>query len=98
MLEPGMEAQWSLFDPIVSVVYGKWYRASGDAQWLRLQTEYFNRSLAQITADLKCPELWHWEAGPDGVPLLETSEATPLLWTQANLWMALNEMEQSAKR
>jgi len=98
MLEPGLEAQWSLFDPIVSVVYGKWYRASGDAQWLRLQTEYFNRSLAQITADLKCPELWHWEAGPDGVPLLETSEATPLLWTQANLWMALNEMEQSAKR
>jgi phosphorylase kinase alpha/beta subunit len=95
LLVPGMEAQWCLFDPIVSAVYGHRYQTSGDPQWLRLQTEYFNRSLAQITGDLKCPELWHWEAGPDGRPVLETSEATPLLWTQANLCLALNEMEKS---
>lgn len=92
LLAPGMEAQWCLFDPIVSVVYGHRYQTSGDQQWLRLQTEYFNRTLTQITDDLKCPELWHWEAG-----VLETSEATPLLWTQANLCLALNEMEKSAK-
>jgi phosphorylase kinase alpha/beta subunit len=96
--EPGTEAQWCIFDPIISVVFGRRYQASGDSQWLLLQTEYFNRALTQITADMRCPELWHWEAAPDGAPVLETSEATPLLWTQANLWLALNQMERSAKQ
>ena len=54
-------------------------------------------ALNQITAGLRCPELWHWETGPDGRAVLETSEATPLLWTQANLWLALSQMERSAK-
>jgi hypothetical protein len=60
---------------------------------LTLQTEYFNRSLTQLTASLQCPELWHWEG-----EILETSEATPLLWTQANLLLAVNEMEKSVQR
>jgi hypothetical protein len=96
--EPGMEAQWCIFDPIVSVVFGLRYLSTGDAQWLLLQTEHFNRALNQITAGLRCPELWHWETGPDGCAVLETSEATPLLWTQANLWLALSHMERSARR
>ena len=95
---PGMEAQWCIFDPILSVLLGQRYQVSGDPQWLLLQTEHFNRALAQTTADLQCPELWHWEAAPNGTPVLETSEATPLLWTQANLWLALSEMERSAKQ
>jgi phosphorylase kinase alpha/beta subunit len=95
--EPGTEAQWCIFDPIVSVVFGQRYLNTGDAPWLLLQTEHFNRALNQITADLRCPELWHWETGPDGGAVLETSEATPLLWTEANLWLALSQMESSAK-
>ena len=95
--EPGTEAQWCIFDPIVSVIMGRRYQTSGDSRWLLLQTERWNRALTQITADLKCPELWHWEATAHGGPVLETSEATPLLWTQANLWLALNQMETSAK-
>jgi hypothetical protein len=96
--EPGMEAQWCIFDPIVSVVFGLRYLSTGDAQWLLLQTEHFNRALNQITGGLRCRELWHWETGPDGCAVLETSEATPLLWTQANLWLALSHMERSARR
>jgi phosphorylase kinase alpha/beta subunit len=95
LFEPGTEAQWCIFDPIISVVFGLRYQGSGDTQWLELQTEYFNRALNQITGDLRCPELWHWETAPDGVAVLETSEATPLLWTQANLWLALSQMERS---
>jgi phosphorylase kinase alpha/beta subunit len=91
------EAQWCIFDPIVSVVLACGIWNTGDAPWLLLQTEHFNRALNQITADLRCPELWHWETGPDGSAVLETSEATPLLWTQANLWLALSQMESSAK-
>lgn len=95
--EPGAEAQWCIFDPIVSVVFGMRYLDTADSQWLLLQTEHFNRALTQITADLRCPELWHWETAPDGCAVLETSEAKPLLWTQANLWLALNHMEKSAE-
>jgi phosphorylase kinase alpha/beta subunit len=94
----GTEAQWCIFDPILSVIYGRRYQTSRGAQWLALQTEYFNRALTQITADLKCPELWHWETAADGRGVLQPSEATPLLWTQANLWLALGEMERSAQR
>jgi len=93
----GTEAQWCIFDPMISVALGRRYQTSGDSRWLPLQTEHWNRALTQITADLQCPELWHWESTPNGAPMLETSEATPLLWTQANLWLALNHMERSAK-
>jgi GH15 family glucan-1,4-alpha-glucosidase len=53
-LEPGGEAQWCIFDPVVSVAFGLRYRSSGDSQWLSLQTEHFNRALTQITTDLRC--------------------------------------------
>jgi hypothetical protein len=94
----GGEAQWSLFDPIISAYFGTRFQESGDASWLHRQTMYLNRSLGQITGkngpygEFKCPELYHQEDGR-----METSETTPLLWTQANLWVALQEMEQSLR-
>ena len=60
---------------------------------------YLNRSLGQITgADcpqgaLRCPEAYYLERGryvPNG--------QVPLLWTQANLLLALLAMEESAAR
>ncbi len=95
LLEPGGEAEWCIFDPILSVIFGRRYRASGDRRWLGLQTAHFNRALSQITPGFRCPELWHWETAEDGFRVLETSEATPLLWTQANLLLALSQMKQS---
>ncbi|MFM7072101.1 MAG: glycoside hydrolase family 15 protein [Planctomycetota bacterium] len=98
LLREGEEAQWCIFDPIMSVVCGKRFLRTGERQWLRRQFEYLNRSLAQITAAdpprcraFQCPELYYIEDGQ-----WRTSRATPLLWTQANLWTALEVADASA--
>ena len=102
-LPPGQEAQWCIFDPILSVIYGQMHlrrKAEGKLEeareFLRLQTTYFNRSLTQLTpglkgdARLKAPEAYYLENGRY-VP----NDHTPLLWSQANLWLAVNQMAQS---
>lgn len=97
LLQSGQEAQWCIFDPIISIVYGRKYQKTHDKHFLQLQTDYFNRSLNQLTSEesrfggFKCPELYYLEHGR-----YVASDTTPLLWTQANLWMAFNCMEKSA--
>ena len=61
---------------------------------LQLQTAYFNRSLSQLAVikskgadELRAPEAYYLENG-HYVP----NDHTPLLWTQANLWLAVNQM------
>jgi len=99
LLVPGGEAQWCLFDPIVSIVHGLRYWKSGDPQALERQTEHLNRSLRQLTAagtafpPLRCPESYYRDNGRY-VP----NDVTPLLWTQANLRLALHAMAESADR
>jgi hypothetical protein len=98
LLEPGFEAQWCIFDPVLSVIHGQQYQATRDPERLRLQVHHLNRSLRQLTGDgtpfppLRCPESYYCEAGRY-VP----SDVTPLLWTQANLRLALHFMERSAQ-
>lgn len=98
LLQIGQEAQWCIFDPIISVIYGKKYQQTKKPEYLELQTKYFNRSLAQLTPEdspfggFKCPELYYLENG-NYVP----NDATPLLWTQANLWIAFKFMEQNSR-
>ena len=99
LLQGGSEAEWCVFDPILSVIFGKRYQESHKPEDLRKQTEYLNRSLAQLTRDdpprckaMQCPELYYVEQGK-----LQTSKSTPLLWTQANLWTALEVMRQSVE-
>ncbi|MFV0444768.1 MAG: glycoside hydrolase family 15 protein, partial [Planctomycetaceae bacterium] len=43
LLKPGQEAQWCIFDPIVSVIYGRRYSQTSDRRWLELQKEYLQR-------------------------------------------------------
>ena len=96
MLEKGREAQWCIFDPTISTIYGRRYQAHRRPEDLARQIEYLNRSLGQITGvegphpAYRCPELYYIENGKY-VP----SDATPLLWTQANLMIALKTMEES---
>ena len=96
LLQAGQEAQWCIFDPIISVIYGRKYQQTKEQEDLQLQTQYFNRALAQLTPEdspfggFKCPELYYLENG-SYVP----NDTTPLLWTQANLWIAFKFMEQS---
>lgn len=96
LIEAGKEAQWCIFDPILSVIFGRKYQLNPQDIFLEKQIDYLNRSLGHLTAagcptgEFKCPELYYLE-GEDYVP----NDATPLLWTQANLRMALNQMEES---
>jgi len=85
-----------LFDPIMSAAYGRRYQRTARRGDLTLQTYYFNRSLGQLTGkingihEFQCPEAYYLERGRY-VP----NDQTPLLWTQANLFVALKLMETS---
>ena len=90
-LQPNCEAQWCLFDPLLSIIYGQRYLADrSDLESFRKQVHYFNRSLAQVTATGQCPELYFLKNGRYIV-----NAHTPLAWTQANQALALRLMEQS---
>ena len=91
-LQPGCEAQWCLFDPLLSVIYGADYQESGRDESLALELEHMNRSLAQLDNG-RCPELYFLKDGTY-VP----NEHTPLAWTQANLAIALESLEKSARK
>lgn len=96
LLQPGGEAQWCIFDPIISVIHGLRYQQTGDVRQLDLQTQHLNRSLRQLTGEggsfppLRCPESYYRENGVWG-----PNDIVPLLWTQANLRLALHFQEQS---
>jgi len=93
LLEPGLEAQWCLFDPIVSIHYGLRYEQSRDPQDRDRQILHLNRSLSQLTPPgsrfkaYRCPESYFCERGRY-VP----NDICPLLWTQANLKLALTHL------
>jgi GH15 family glucan-1,4-alpha-glucosidase len=85
------EAQWCIFDPVLSIVYGQRYLADrSDVESFQKQVHYFNRSLAQLSADGQCPELYFLKNGR-----YISNTHTPLAWTQANQALALRLMEQS---
>ncbi|HUL34076.1 MAG TPA: glycoside hydrolase family 15 protein [Candidatus Eisenbacteria bacterium] len=91
-LQPGCEAQWCLFDPLLSVIYGERYLAEPTrTEFLEVQLLHMNRAIRQIDGQGRCPELYYKKDGAY-VP----NEHTPLAWTQANLALALQQVEASA--
>ena len=97
LLHPGEEAQWCLFDPIISIIHAQRYLKTNDAHDRQLQIEHLRRSLAQLTTSesrfdpYRCPESYFLEHG-QWIP----NDITPLLWTQANLRLALHWMEKTS--
>ena len=89
----GDEAQWCIFDPMLSVFHGQRFLATGGLADLEAQALYFNRSLAQVTSQWHCPELYYKRNG-EFVP----NPHVPLLWTQANLQLALTTLRATARR
>ena len=83
-LQPGCEAQWCLFDSLLSVVFGRVY---GDREQ---QARYLHRAIAQLTPANDCPELYCLQRGR-----WTPSPNAPLLWAEANLSLALNEARRS---
>ncbi len=96
LLEPGLEAQWCLFDPIVSIHYGLRSARTADPVDRHRQIEHLNRALAQLTppdsrfGPYRCPESYYSERGRY-VP----NDICPLLWTQANLKLALRQLRKN---
>jgi GH15 family glucan-1,4-alpha-glucosidase len=92
----GEEAQWCMFDPILSAYYGSRYGATRSAADLERQVHHFNRALAQITDLWQCPELYYLQTIEPGGKELRPNTHVPLLWTQANLLLALEAMRLTA--
>lgn len=96
LIKEGEEAQWCIFDPIVSCIYGEKYQQHGREEDLNLQVHYLNRSLGQLTGKessvgpYKSPELYFLEEGE-----YVHNDSTPLLWAQSNLMIALDMMRKS---
>jgi phosphorylase kinase alpha/beta subunit len=93
LLKDGEEAQWCIFDPMVSAYYGKLYQKTGLVGHLNMQMNYLARSLAAITGD-DC-EFGGWHAAEAYYMNKDrwvANDNCPLVWTQANLKMALYEM------
>lgn len=96
LLKPGLEAQWCIFDPILSVIYGR--KAPKTDADFQLQVAHLQRSLGQLTTAAsrfgayRCPESYFCENGTY-VP----NDITPLLWTQANLRLALHFFRESLR-
>jgi phosphorylase kinase alpha/beta subunit len=98
-LVPGTEAQWCIFDPMISAAYGRRYLRTGRAEDLELQVGHFNRALGQITGEESrfdpgvCPEAYFVESSQEGV--YRPNDQTPLAWTQANLAVAFEMLRRS---
>ncbi len=92
-LQPGCEAQWCVFDPLLSVIYGEQYLKTGRKEFLQFQLEHANRAIAQLDAQGRCPELYFLQRGK-----YVANEHTPLAWTQANLSIAMEYLKKSAER
>ncbi|KAJ3190421.1 hypothetical protein HDU85_000717 [Gaertneriomyces sp. JEL0708] len=100
-LKTGQEAQWCIFDSIVSCIFGEWYlqakkegRPQSELDALRKQQVlFFNRAVGQITGEdchfgaFWCPESYYIEQGK-----YVSNDVCPLLWTQANLINAMHVM------
>jgi len=101
LMKPGTEAQWCLFDPIMSVIYGRRYLKTGRSDDLQRQIHYFNRSLAQITPENfalgggQCPEAYYIEDSANGAYV--PNDHVPLGWTQANLGTAFEYLKRSSR-
>lgn len=98
-LEDGEEAQWCIFDPVLSVIYGKRFLETGEPADRKAQEFHLNRSVAQITGpggewpEFRCPESYYLANGR-WIP----NDVTPLLWTQANLGWAMHHMQLTLDR
>ena len=76
-----------IFDPITSACYGRRYRETRSVADRERQVFHFNRSLAQITDDGRCAELYYLRQGE-----YVANPHVPLQWTQASLTVAIDAL------
>ncbi|BFU96427.1 MAG: conserved protein of unknown function [Nitrospira sp.] len=94
LLSPGEEAQWCLFDSVMSAAYGRRFQHTRRQADREYQTYYFNRALGQLTESspgipaFRCPEAYYLSRGR-----YVANDHTPLIWAHANLLVAMKLME-----
>lgn len=91
------EAQWTLFDSLLSEYYGERYAQTGSDDDRAKQLHYLNRSLAQFVMTPegpRLPESFYYEFD-NGEFQWIPNDHTPLLWSQANLLRALLMFERT---
>ena len=85
----GKEAQWCIFDSVISIYWGRVYRHSRAPGHLRDQIKYFNRAISQLIESddgrLRLPPEAYFLENGRYVP----NDHIPLQWAQANLWRAV---------
>ena len=100
-LQPGTEAQWCLFDPVLSTIHGWRFLATRDPADRALQEWHLRRALGQVTAsgdpagEGQCPEAY-FLADSRQPSRWVPNDNTPLLWTEAALSSALLAARKSA--
>jgi hypothetical protein len=77
--------------PIASAYYGRRDRETSSVADRERQVFHFNRSLAQITDDWRCAELYYLRQS-------EYVANDPLQWTQANLTVAIEGLRATLVR
>lgn len=91
------EAQWTLFDPLLSSYYGKRFLLTNSTTDREKQLLYLDRSLSQLTATTEGPRLpeAYYLTHASGKNRWLPNPHTPLLWSQANLLRALKVFEDT---
>ena len=93
------EAQWTMFDPILSAYWGKRYAESGDEAHRGKQLFYLDRSLnhlrPQADGRLVMPESYFYHF-VDGENRWIANDHSPLLWAHANLLTAVRIFEETS--
>lgn len=94
--EEGKEAQWCLFDPVLSTHFGKRYERTDDPTLRERQVYHLNRSLAALVpteaGELFLPELYYHREG-----VLTPNTIVPLYWAQANLMCAIDQLVRTSR-
>lgn len=91
------EAQWTLFDSLLSAYWGNRYERFRDPIDRQQQLHYLDRMLQQYIRiderNVRIPEMFQKETlGADWAP----NEHIPLIWSQANTLLALKQFERTA--
>ena len=94
LLEPGTEAQWCIFDPVLAAWHVRRFQRTRAANHRAKADLHLRRAIGQITgpgewcAPGLATEAYFVASSEDG--RFRPNDQTPLAWTQANLWRALH--------
>ncbi len=93
-LEPHEIAQWCHGNPMMSVIYGKLYRKTGNVDFYHKQIWYFNRSLGSVTKNWLIPEAYIVD---EKTRMWIPDANEPLAWATSMTIVAIAELEESIK-